>query len=63
MILNIPFYTKNEEDHKNSPVWHDNSECPEGKKILSENIAYGMKGSKCIFCERLDKDDKKSLWK
>ena len=49
-----PFHTKNEEDHKRSPVWHDNNECEEGKKIKDENVEHGKKGNKCEICERLD---------
>ena len=50
-----PFYTSNEEDHKRSPVWHDNDQCSEGKKIKPENKVYGKKGNKCLICTALDK--------
>jgi len=50
-----PFHTKNEEEHRRSPVWHDNDECSEGKKIKPENREYGVKGNKCEDCIKLDK--------
>ena len=49
------FHTSNEEDHKRSPVWHDNDQCPEGKKILPKDKEYGQKGNKCLKCIELDK--------
>ncbi len=49
-----PFHTKNEEDHKRSPVWHDNDQCSEGKKILPADKELGQKGNKCLICTRLD---------
>jgi hypothetical protein len=49
-----PFYTNNEENFKNSPVWHDNDLCPEGKKILSGDKNLGIKGDKCEICIKLD---------
>jgi hypothetical protein len=35
------FHTEYLEDHKRSPVWHDNDKCDEGKKILRENRELG----------------------
>jgi hypothetical protein len=49
-----PFHTKNEEEHRRSPVWHDNDQCSEGKKIKPENREYGAKGNKCDYCKLLD---------
>jgi hypothetical protein len=49
-----PFHTKNEEDHRRSPVWHDNDQCAEGKKILPKDKEAGIKGNKCLECKRLD---------
>jgi hypothetical protein len=55
MAIVPPFHTKNEEDHKRSPVWHDNDKCDEGKKILPANKELGKKGNKCEYCTKLDK--------
>ena len=55
MAIVPPFHTKNEEDHKRSPVWHDNDKCDEGKKILAANKELGKKGNKCENCTKLDK--------
>ena len=52
----LPFHTKNEEDHKRSPVWHDNDQCSEGKKILPKDREPGQKGNKCLICKKLDGD-------
>jgi hypothetical protein len=49
-----PFHTKNEEDHKRSPVWHDNDQCADGKKILAANRELGRKGNRCEICTGLD---------
>jgi hypothetical protein len=49
-----PFHTKNVEDHKRSPVWHDNDQCPTGKKILPKDKELGQKGNKCEDCIKLD---------
>jgi len=49
-----PFHTKNEEDHKRSPVWHDNEQCSEGKKILFKDKELGEKGNKCEVCIKID---------
>ena len=57
MAYKKPFHTKNEEDHKRSPVWHNDDACPEAKKILSYNIADGKKGNKCLECKKLNKLD------
>lgn len=48
-----PFHTSNEEDHKRSPVWHDESTCSEGKKILAHNKVSGKKGNKCLVCKQI----------
>ena len=48
------FHTSNVEDHKRSPVWHDNDECSEGKKIKLTNRQPGQKGSRCLICVGLD---------
>ena len=48
------FHTSNEEDHRRSPVWHDNDQCPEGKKILPKDKEFGIKGNKCLKCIELD---------
>ena len=55
MAITPPFHTKNEEDHKRSPVWHDNDQCYEGKKILPVDREPGQKGNKCLVCIGLDK--------
>jgi hypothetical protein len=55
MTIIPPFHTKNEEDHKRSPVWHDNDQCYEGKKILPVDREPGQKGNKCLVCIGLDK--------
>ena len=60
MAIVPAFYTTNDED---DPVWHDNDQCEEGKKILEENKAYGIHGRKCDICEEIDDAIKNSPWK
>ncbi len=52
-----PFHTSNEEDHKRSPVWHNDDACSEGKKIKSWNKELGKKDNKCLICKGLNSDD------
>jgi hypothetical protein len=49
-----PFHTKIAEDHKRSPVWHDNDRCADGKTILPANQELGRKGNRCEICTSLD---------
>ena len=56
MTIVAPFHTSNVEDHKRSPVWHDNDQCSEGKKILPKDIEAGKKGNKCEVCMKIDGD-------
>jgi hypothetical protein len=43
-----PFHTTEPEDPE---VYHDDSECPYGKNIKPEHIAYGIDGrDKCSWC-------------
>ncbi len=49
-----PFHTSNEEDHKRSPVWHNDSDCEYGKRIKPENKEYGKKGNRCDRCKELN---------
>jgi len=59
MTIVPPFHTSNEED---PPVWHDNNQCIEGKKIEKKNWLPGKNGKKCDICEGLDNPSPKSLW-
>ena len=52
-----PFHTSNEEDHRRSPVWHNDDACSEGKKIKSYDRVQGKKGNKCLECKRLNSED------
>lgn len=54
------FHTSTEEDH---PVWHDNDQCIEGKKIKAENYVLGVNGDKCDICIELDEPSPKLLFK
>ena len=46
-----PYYSADSEDHD---VYHDDSECPAGKRIKPENRRAGKDGrKKCIICKTM----------
>jgi hypothetical protein len=50
-----PYHTTTEEEPKQRDVYHDYSECPDGKRILAENKKPGKAGRpRCDACIDLD---------
>ena len=53
-----PFHTRRKEDFRNAPVWHDNDQCNEGKKIVLEDRVDWEQGYHCWICDGLNKSER-----
>ena len=52
-----PFHTRKKEDFKRAPVWHDNDQCVEVKKIVLEDRVECEQGYHCFVCIGLNKSE------
>ena len=54
-MAKLNYYTNSiEEPPKHRQVYHNNSECPDGKRIKPEHLSYGDDGKPlCDACKKL----------